>query len=280
MESNSSGAVQRLALVTGAGGGLGTAMVLALVDAGHRVICAEYDAALLTALFDQVSDEARARLYPLIVDLTQADQVDGLIDRAEAEHGPIDILVNNAGVATGIVRGDIFRRPVISDEMSPRIARRMFEINAIAPFSLCLQLLPKLKARGWGRVINVTTSADSLLRLGNIGYGGTKAALEAHSAILAQELPGTGVTMNVIVPGGITNTAIIPDDCGWDRANMLQPDVMVPPLMWLLGDEGAAANCKRIVGSEWQQPVGEAGIAAMNPIGWPTPSKAFFPTLP
>lgn len=279
MESDAVAGPARLALVTGAGGGLGRAMALALVDAGHRVLCAEYDQGLLDELLSQIPQDASDRAYPVLVDLTRADEVDGLIAKLEGQFGPIDILINNAGVATSIIRGDIFRRPVTSDEMTPAVARRMFEINAIAPFSLCLQLLPGMKSRGWGRIINVTTSQDSLLRLGNIGYGGTKASLEAHSAILAQELPGTGVTLNVIVPGGVTNTAIIPDDCGWDRANMLQPTVMVPPLLWLLGEEGGEANCKRIVGAEWRQPDGADGIAAMDPIGWPTPSRAFFPEL-
>lgn len=267
----------RLALVTGAGGGLGQAMVLALIEDGHRVICAEFDQALLDDLFARIPQTARDRAYAVLVDLTKGDEVDGLIAKLETQHGAIEILVNNAGVATSIIRGDIFRRPVTSDEMSPAVARRMFEINAIAPFSLCLQALSGMKNRGWGRIINITTSQDSLLRLGNIGYGGTKASLEAHSAILAQELPGTGVTLNVLVPGGVTNTAIIPDDCGWDRANMLQPTVMVPPLLWLLSDEGAQANCKRIVGADWRKPQDEEQIAAMDPIGWPTPSRAFFP---
>lgn len=279
VESDAVGGTVRLALVTGAGGGLGRAMALALVEAGHHVLCAEYDQALLDDVLAQVPEATRDRVHAVLIDLTRADEVDGLIAKLEGQHGPIDILVNNAGVATSIIRGDIFRRPVTSDEMSPAVARRMFEINAIAPFSLCLQVLPGMKSRGWGRVINVTTSQDSLLRLGNIGYGGTKASLEAHSAILAQELPGTGVTLNVIVPGGVTNTAIIPDDCGWDRANMLQPTVMVPPLLWLLSDEGAAANCKRIVGADWRQPDGVEQIAGMDPIGWPTPSRAFFPEL-
>lgn len=263
--------------MTGAGGGLGSAMALGLAEAGRHVICAEYSQSLLDALLNDAPSSIKDKLHPLIVDLTRPDKVDVLIENLEKQFGPIDILVNNAGVATSIVRGDIFRRPVLSDEMSPQVARRMFEINAIAPFSLCLQALPGMKRRGWGRIVNVTTSQDSLLRLGNIGYGGTKASLEAHSAILAQELKGTGVTLNVLVPGGITNTAIIPDDCGWDRTTMLQPSVMVPPLLWLISDKAAAANGKRIVGAEWQEPAGAEAIEAMGTIGWPTPSKAFFP---
>lgn len=279
MATQNSDSLPRLALVTGAGGGLGSAMALALVDLGHRVICCDYDETLLAAFLENLPITARDRVQTIQVDLTNAQEVDTLIDRLEADWGEISILVNCAGVSTGIVRGDYFRNPVISDDMSPAVARRMFEINAIAPFSLCLQLLPRLKKRGWGRIVNVTTSQDSLLRLGNLGYGGTKAALESHSAIMAQELTGTDVTMNVIVPGGITNTSMIPNDCGWERSKMLQPDVMVPPLLWLLSDAGSGANCKRIVGAFWKEPENEAQIEEMDPIGWPTPSRAFFPEM-
>src|SRR5438132_7038777 len=91
-------------------------------------------------------------------------------------------------------------------------------------------------ARGWGRIVNVTTSLGTMLNAGSPTYGPSKAALEALSAIMAKDLDGTGVTVNVLVPGGVTNTPMISDEAGYDRDKLIQPEVMVPPLLWLVSD--------------------------------------------
>jgi len=75
-----------------------------------------------------------------------------------------------------------------------------------------------------------------MLNAGNPTYGPSKAALEALSAIMAKDLEGTGVTVNVLVPGGATNTPMISDEAGFDRATLIQPEVMAVPLVWLVSD--------------------------------------------
>src|ERR1700746_914643 len=90
--------------------------------------------------------------------------------------------------------------------------------------------------QSWGRIVNVTTSLGTMLNAGNPTYGPSKAALEALRAIMAKDLDGTGFTVNVLVPGGVTNTPMISDGAGFDRAKLIQPDVMVPPLLWLVSN--------------------------------------------
>src|SRR3546814_20117453 len=85
-------------------------------------------------------------------------------------------------------------------------------------------LVPEMMRRKWGRIINVTTSLDNMLRPGMVGYGGSKAALEAPTAIMAGDLSGTGVTAHVLVPGGPATTAADPLEGGLDRAHNLQPE--------------------------------------------------------
>src|SRR3546814_14944473 len=106
--------------------------------------------------------------------------------------------------------------------------------------------------RKWGRIINVTTSLDNMMRPGMVGYGGSKAALEAHSAIMAGDLSGTGVTANALVPGGPANTAAVPLQAGLARAHLIQPEGMVPPRVGLCsqatgmvtGQPFLALNCE------------------------------------
>ena len=88
-------------------------------------------------------------------------------------------------------------------------------------------------------------------------------------AVLAADLKGTGVTSNVLVPGGVTNTGIVGDEAG-DRARMLQPEIMVPPLLWLISDAATGVTARRFVAMDWDAslPGGQAAEKAGVPIAW------------
>jgi NAD(P)-dependent dehydrogenase (short-subunit alcohol dehydrogenase family) len=98
--------------------------------------------------------------------------------------------------------------------------------------------------QGWGRIVNVTTSLGTMLNAGSPTYGPSKAALEALSAIMAKDLDGTGVTVNVLVPG---NTPMISDEAGFDRAKLIQPTVMAPPLIWVVSDAASKVTGRRFL---------------------------------
>ncbi len=129
--------------------------------------------------------------------------------------------------------------------------------------------LPMMRAGGWGRVVNNTTSFRTMLRV--LPYGATKAALEAASAVWAQELAGTGITVNVLIPGGPTDTPFIGADAGWSRDAMLKPAIMGPPLAWLLSGCGGPVTGQRIIAARWDAalPGAEAAAKAVRAIGWP-----------
>jgi NAD(P)-dependent dehydrogenase (short-subunit alcohol dehydrogenase family) len=105
---------------------------------------------------------------------------------------------------------------------------------------------------------------------GSPTYGPSKAALEALSAIMAKDLDGTGVTVNVLVPGGVTNTPMISDEAGFDRAKLIQPEVMVPPLLWLVSDAAGKVTGRRFLGVHWdpELPPEQAAERAGAPVVW------------
>ena len=109
--------------------------------------------------------------------------------------------------------------------------------------------LPHMRKGGFGRVINNTTSFRTMLRV--LPYGATKSALESMSAIWAAELKADGITVNVLIPGGPTDTPFISDGAGWDRAKMLRPEIMGPPACWLISDEAAGYTGQRIIAANW-----------------------------
>ena len=123
--------------------------------------------------------------------------------------------------------------------------------------------------QGWGRIVNVTTSLGTMLNAGSPTYGPSKAALEALSAIMAKDLDGTGVTVNVLVPGGVTNTPMM-SKAGFDRAKMIQPEVMVSPLLWLVSDAAAKVTGRRFLGVHWDAalPPEQAAEKAGAPVAW------------
>jgi hypothetical protein len=94
--------------------------------------------------------------------------------------------------------------------------------------------------------------------------------LEALSAIMAKDLDGTGITVNVLVPGGITNTPMISDEAGFDRAKLIQPEVMVPPLLWLASDAAGSVTGRRFLGVHWDPalPPEQAAEKAGAPVAW------------
>jgi NAD(P)-dependent dehydrogenase (short-subunit alcohol dehydrogenase family) len=122
----------------------------------------------------------------------------------------------------------------------------------------------------WGRIVNVTTSLGTMIRNGSPTYGPSKAALEAMSAIMAKDLDGSGVTVNVLVPGGVTDTPMVPQEAGFDRREMIQPEVMAPPLLWLLSDAAAGVTGRRFLAVHWDPklPPAQAAEKAGAPVAW------------
>jgi NAD(P)-dependent dehydrogenase (short-subunit alcohol dehydrogenase family) len=105
-------------------------------------------------------------------------------------------------------------------------------------------------------------------REGYLLYGSSKAAAESAMAVLAADLAGTGVTANVLVPGGVTDTPLVGD--AGDRSKMLRPQIMVPPLLWLVSDEAAEVSGRRFIAADWDTrlPPAEAAHAAGAPVAW------------
>jgi NAD(P)-dependent dehydrogenase (short-subunit alcohol dehydrogenase family) len=114
------------------------------------------------------------------------------------------------------------------------------------------------------------TRLGTMLNAGSPTYGASKAVLETLSAIMAKDLDGTGVTVNVLVPCGVANTPMISDEAGFDRAKLIQPEVMAPPLVWLVSDAAGKVTGRRFLGVHWDPklPPEEAAEKAGAPVAW------------
>ena len=262
---------QRVAIVTGAAGGIGRAMTRALLAEGIRVAAVDRDREPLEALAASAREEGKAAELLIIgADLADDSAADAIAKATGGKFGRIDILVNNAGIGPGAIRPDSWQRPLKFWEITPDQWRRFVAVHTTAPLALTNAVVPEMMRQGWGRIINVTTSLGTMLNAGSPTYGPSKAALEALSAIMAKDLDGTGVTVNVLVPGGVTNTPMISDEAGFDRAKLIQPEVMAPPLVWLVSNAAGKVTGRRFLAVHWDTklPPDEAAEKAGAPVAW------------
>ena len=263
----------KIAIVTGAASprGLGRAMTEALVKAGARVSMMDINQQWL----DETSNYMREIggddcVMTQVVDVTSIGEAERSIERTIEELGGLHILVNNAGVApTKMLLGGEASNNFW--EISAEEWDRVVEVNSNGPFYMTRTVVPHMLAQGWGRIIGVTTSMNTMYRAGAAPYGPSKAAHEALVAMASRELEGSGVTVNVLVPGGMASTDLIPDDTDYVRENMISPDVMMAPVVWLASDESNDINGQRFIGYNWDEelPLAERLEKAAAPAAWP-----------
>lgn len=260
----------RVVILTGAAGGIGRSIAHCLLADGHRVAAVDKDEEALERLTEDsrklnVSD----RLCAIVRDLELETACEEVVEIAVGHFGRMEAVINNAGIGVSSIRPDAeFRHPAI-EELTSVIWNRFFAVNVRAPMLLVRAALPYMKAAGWGRIVNNTTSFHTMLRL--LPYGATKAALEAMSAVWAAELADTRITVNVLIPGGPTDTAFIANESEIPRDQMLKPEIMGPPASWLISDASQHLTGQRIIAAQWdtQLPPAEASKISARAIGWP-----------
>jgi len=258
----------RVVLVTGAAGGIGQALCRAFTAAGMRVGVCDINRTGAERLAQELGIEKAVAMEGDVADPASCERaVAAVTDR----FGTLHALVNNAGLGMGIIRQDHMTRPVVLDEVSVEVWHRFIATNLSGAFHMAKAAMPHFRTAGTGRIINVTTSFFTMLRQGFYPYGVAKAGLEAWTASLAAELDGSGITINVVVPGGPTDTPMVPPESGYDRATLIRPAQMAPPMLYLFSDKAAGVTGRRFVAAQWDPdlPADQAAYLAGAPAGWP-----------
>jgi 2-hydroxycyclohexanecarboxyl-CoA dehydrogenase len=189
----SSGLAGRVALVTGAAGGIGRAIAAALYAEGAAVAVADLDgdaAAAHAAALEQAGTGG-GRAVGVRIDVSNSPDVGAAIAVAERELGPVEILVNSAGI-------DVIEPFVESKEET---WRRIVEVNYLGPVLCTRAVLDGMIERGYGRIISISSDAGKVGSSGEVVYSGTKGGLIAFSKALAREVATSGITVNCVCPG-------------------------------------------------------------------------------
>lgn len=258
----------KTAIVTGAGRGLGKAMAQGLVDAGANVTLVELDADVL----DQAAAEIGGTSITAAGDVSSPEDAHRIVADTLAAFGGVDILVNNAGLGPERFRDTDRSNAKMIWEIDLADWRLYLDVNTTGHFVMTQAVIPHLLAQDWGRIVNVTTSLDTMTNFTNGAYGPSKAGAEALATMIAGGVDGTGVTCNVLIPGGPADTRMISATGVYEnRDKLIQPDVMVPPLLHLVSEDGGSINNRRFRAALWDT----TADAAQNfetcgdPIAWP-----------
>ena len=260
-----------VALVTGAASGMGAEMALALLGAGASVAALDVsENGLATVSARAAACSTDGRFVTIKSDVSDQDSCERAVARTLDELGGLSMLVNDAGVGMRAIDEGYSRDPVLFWQADPARWRRLMDINVAGPFLMARAAVPHMIERGGGRIVNVTTSLDTMLAAGMAPYGPSKAALEAGTAIWAKDLAGTGVTANVLVPGGPVDSAFLPPDTQFPRDKLIKPEIMRAPIVWLASSSAEGITGRRFVARLWDPSLtpDEAAQAASAPVAW------------
>ena len=236
------------ALITGGSGGMGLEMAKALLTAGATVA--------VTARPGERLEKAAAELralspnsFAVPTDVRNEDSVRRLADWVGENLPYLDMLVNNAGVGNNVT-GDTSE--ILFYELPMEAFRAVVETNFIGYYLTLRALAPLMVRRGKGRIVNVSTSDRTMTMKGMLPYGPSRAASDAMSYILAQELAPHGITVNILCPGGPTDTGMTtPEMRAALGDRLLPPTVMNEAILYLASPEAEGLTGQKLVGRDF-----------------------------
>ncbi len=235
---------EKVALVTGAGRGIGRSIALSLARHGARVALTARTEAELEAVQAEIETfGGQAACFPS--DITQEAQVITLIGRTVERWGRLDILVNNAGMVLG--------KPL--QETSAAEWDQVMAVNARAPFLLCREAIPFLSQQDISFIINIASVVATKGYINQSIYGASKHALLGMSKALAKEVQEDGIRVHVISPGGVDTEQLGLARPELDRSVLMQPEDIADIVLFLVTRQGNAVideiNVRRAASTPW-----------------------------
>jgi NAD(P)-dependent dehydrogenase (short-subunit alcohol dehydrogenase family) len=189
--------VARTALVTGSSGGIGRAIAERLARDGLAVMINGRDPTTVGQTVDELRS-AGCQAFAAAGDVTRASDVQAMVEAAVEATGSLDVLVNNAGGVGGVEGSARF------EELSEEAWHTVLDRNLTGAFLCCRAAVPRMKERGWGRIVNIASESARLPIVpprAGYAYAAAKAGLLGFSRVLATELAPFGITVNVVAPG-------------------------------------------------------------------------------
>lgn len=241
----------KTAIVTGGSRGIGKAISLALSQAGASVVIAartEEESASLPGTIHKTAEEIRelgGQVLPIRCDVTNADDIQRMVEKTIEIYGTIDILVNNAGV----LHGASFL------ETEPSDFQNVLAVNVTGPFLCSRAVLPHMISQKSGSIVNISSGLAESTHPGNNVYSASKAALNHMMLKLAAEVTKHNIAVNLVYPGMIRSDGMTARVQGAMLDRIPPPSIVGPPVVWLAAQDAASFTGKIVqvntFGSEW-----------------------------
>ncbi|NLO06048.1 MAG: SDR family oxidoreductase [candidate division WS1 bacterium] len=222
---------EKVALVTGGGGHLGSAVVRRLLTAGAHVVACEHRQEKLDALVAELPDDAA--ISAIACDVTDEDEVAAMIRRIRDEQGGLYALLNIVG---GFAGGSNIA------ETDLETWHRMFRLNLTSMFLCCKHALPPMLEAGGGRIVSISSKAAEDLPAGRAAYAVAKAGVLNLTECLSKELAGTGVACAAVLPSIIDTPETRKARPKADPSRWVTPGSIANVLAWLISEEAGAVN--------------------------------------
>ena len=214
----------KVAIVTGAGAGIGAGIAAMLAEAGAAVTVADIDGERAASTAKAI-EKRGGRAIMVTADVSDAHEIDALVRQTVTDLGGIDILVNNAGIAT----------TELVEDLDEEKWRGVLDVNLTGPFLCCKAVLPYMRRKGWGRIVNVASVAAKRISFtGAASYTASKAGLLGFTRHLAYEVAPHGINVNAICPGP-TMTPMYERNA--DEQTRREPIALVPKGRWLTPED-------------------------------------------
>ena len=230
-----------VAIVTGAGRGVGRCIALRLARAGAQVAALARTESELRALANE--PDAAGRITPIVADVSDETSVDQAMATITGFSAPVDLLVNNAGVYV--------EKSIV--ETTPEEWRRLFEVNVLGTVLVTRKVLPGLLSRKRGCIINICSTASHLGYANQSAYCASKHAMLGFTRVLATETHGTGVRVHAVSPGGI-NTTFVTGRPHIDPSQYMGPDEVAEVVEFLARMDGIATMDEIVMRREGATP--------------------------
>tara|TARA_Y100001960_G_scaffold132002_1_gene140233 strand:- start:6 stop:875 length:870 start_codon:yes stop_codon:yes gene_type:complete len=272
--------VGKVALVTGAGSriGLGRVMTIALINAGAKVAILDVDEIGLNQTEKEIEKiGGEGSFLTQVCDISKSQSVDKAVENIVNTFGSVHILINNAGIMipSEMVKNSksINNKPYVANfwDIPSRTWSKVIDVNVNGTFNMVRATVGHMISQKWGRIIGITTSLDTMYSKGMAPYGPSKAAHEAFIGLMARELEGTGVTANALIPGGTTDTNLLPVKMKNKMETLINPEVMQAPVVWLASEDSNSINGQRLIAYNWDEdlPIEKRLEKACAPVAWP-----------
>ena len=250
----------RVVIVTGGSRGFGWYIAEELLKGGARIVATASgrNPAELGEAQNKADAIAPGRFVTLKADVRNDDDCVATVDLALKSFGRIDVLINNAGRGTGEYRIGL------AGQGGPRFWdvpvegwKAIIDTNLTGVFQMTRAAIPRMLERKFGKIFSISTSLTTMSSAGLSPYGASKAGLEMSHVIWAKELAGSGVDVNILLPGGASDTPFISQEmvkgAVGTRSQLLPGDVIVPPAVWLCGDATNGVTGRRIIAKYWDK---------------------------